>query len=321
VQFHELAAFYARLAERPIREDKRVVGFELISRPRGEHEMPSKEDPKKGFITNPQFLDGETPGANRTDRERRRALADYVVNKNDYWFAAAFVNRTWGALMGQSFYEPVDDMGPKKDVVFAGVLTRLTGSFRAGNYNVKDLFRDIMNSETYQRQIRLNQAADQHLHFAAAYPTRLRPDSLWESIVHVLGAIGGPPPNQLQTMKRPGPRNGFEFLFKEEFAFDPSAKPDEVEGSISQALLMMNNPALNQRIQATGVNLLARILKSFPQDADALRMLYLRTLARAPTPAELQKCQTYIAKVTDRREAFEDILWTLMNSAEFQTKR
>ncbi len=76
--------------------------------------------------------------------------------------------------------------------MFAEVLTRLTGAFRANNYDVKQMFRDIMNSETYQRQIRLNGSGDQHLHFAAAYPTRLPADSLWQSLVDVLGALGGP---------------------------------------------------------------------------------------------------------------------------------
>jgi hypothetical protein len=318
VQFHELAAYFARVGERPIRDGNRLVGMEIVSRPRGEHEMPSKEDPKHGFQTNPRFLDGRTPGANLPDVRRRLALADSVVGKENYWFAGAFVNRVWGELMGQSFYEPVDDMGPKKEVVFAPVLTRLTASFRASNYEVKRLFRDIMTTQTYQRQIRLRETTDAHLHFAAAYPTRLRADALWQSLVDVLGRLGNP----AAAARRPqAPPQGMEFLFKEEFASDPSLKADEVEGSVTQALLMMNHPVLNQRIQARGTNLLARILKSYPADDDALRMLYLRTLARVPTDRELRKCRDYVATVGNRAEAFEDLLWALLNSTEFQTKR
>jgi hypothetical protein len=110
-------------------------------------------------------------------------------------------------------------------------------------------------------------------------------------------------------------------LFQEEFGFDPSLKPDEVEGSITQGLLMMNSPVVNQRIQANGTNLLARILKSYPKDEVALRILYLRTLARTPTAREVKECQAYIAECDNRKEAFEDILWSLLNSTEFQTKR
>ena len=114
---------------------------------------------------------------------------------------------------------------------------------------------------------------------------------------------------------------GFEFQFKEEFDFDPSLKADEVEGSIPQALLMMNNTVINQRIQARGTNVLGRILSAYPNDDDALRMLYLKTLARKPTDRESDKCRTYLQKVNNRAEAFEDLLWALLNSTEFQTKR
>src|SRR5262249_37327829 len=102
---------------------------------------------------------------------------------------------------------------------------------------------------------------------------------------------------------------------------DPSQKSDDIEGSIPQALLLMNNPTISQRIQAKGTNLLARVLTAYPKDDDALRMLYLRTLARKPTDREMDKCRNYIQTVGNRTEAFEDLLWALLNSTEFQTKR
>ncbi len=322
VQFHELAAYFARVAERPLREDKRIVGEELISRPRGEHNMPSKEDPKKGTTVNPRFLDGRAPAPNLPDLKRRQALADAVVDPNNYWFAGAYVNRMWGELMGQSFYEPVDDMGPKKEAVLAPVLVRLSSSFRASRYDVKGLFRLILNTQTYQRQLRPGESSDAHLHFAAACPTRLPADALWDSLVGVLGNLGGPVKVQAGPLaKAAGIRPGLEGQFKQEFDFDPSVKRDEVEGSVPQALLMMNNPVINNRIRASGSNLLARILKAYPQDDDALRMLYLRTLARKPTDREVQRCRAYIDKAGNRAEAFEDVLWALLNSTEFQTKR
>ena len=224
--------------------------------------------------------------------------------------------------MGQSFYQPVDDMGPKKEAVFPTVLTRLSAAFRGTNYDVKSLFREIMNSETYQRQIRLGETSDQHLHFAAAYPTRLNAEALWDSVVSVLGSFT--PPQDRNRPKQQGPfaqNQGLEGQFKLEFAFDPSAKADEVEGSVTQALLLMNSPNINNRIRATGTNLLGRILTAYPNDDEALKMVYLRTLARKPTDREFDKCRDYIKNINRRQEAFEDILWALLNSTEFQTKR
>ncbi len=85
--------------------------------------------------------------------------------------------------------------------------------------------------------------------------------------------------------------------------------------------MLMNNPMINQRMRAKGDTALAKILNAHPKDEDALRMLYLRVLARKPTTRELEKCQSYLRKVGDRAEAFEDILWALLNSTEFQTRR
>ena len=85
-------------------------------------------------------------------------------------------------------------MGPGKDVYMPAVLTRLAASFRATDYDIKQLLRTICNSEAYQRQIRPGSSADEHLHFAAAYPTRLPAEALWQSLVNVLGSIGRPWP-------------------------------------------------------------------------------------------------------------------------------
>jgi hypothetical protein len=321
VQFHELAAYFARIGERPMREDKKVVGVQLISRPRGEHEMPDKQDPKKSYLTHPRFLDGKAVGKDKPDRERRRALANAVVGMDNYWFAGAYANRVWGELMGQSFYELVDDMGPKKEVVFGPVLVRLASSFRSTHYDIKALFRAILNSQSYQRQLRPGESSDDHLHFAAAYPTRLRADALWDALVGILGPLG---PVAKAKGTTPGPRGmrpGLEGLFKTEFGFDPSLKSDEVEGSITQALLLMNNPLLNQRMKVRGNTMLAQILKENSNNDQAVNAVYLRTLARKPTDRERSRCREYIEKVGSRADAFEDILWALVNSTEFQTKR
>jgi hypothetical protein len=323
VQFHELAGYYARLRERPIRESMKTVGFELVSAPRGEHEMAVKNNPNNMQVAHPRFLDGKVTVKELSDKDRRRSLADAVVDKNNYWFAGAYVNRMWGALMGQSFYQPVDDMGPERKAVFGNVVVRLASSFRGTNYDMKGLFRVIMNTQTYQRQTRLGESTDEHLHFAASYPSRLRPDALWQSLVSAIGQIGRAPEGGGKPM---GPfammrQNPLAFEFQQLFDFDPSLKPDEVEGSIAQVLMLMNNPTINGKMKGNGQTPLAEILKEHKDDEGALKALYQRTLARQPTAKELDKCRAYIKKIANRNEAFEDIQWTLVNSTEFQTKR
>jgi hypothetical protein len=267
----------------------------------------------------PKFLDGTNTGNRASDTERRTTLANMIASKDNYWFAAAFVNRMWGEMMGQAFRNPIDDMGPGKDVVMPDVLARVSAAFAGSKYDMKGLLRNICNSDTYQRQIRPGESGEQHLQFAGAYPTRLHAEALWQSLVTVLGSFGQPP----QAMARGpyGMRFGLESQFKQEFEFDPSLPPDEIEGSIPQALLLMNNPQIQRKITAQGTNLLARILSSYPRDEEALRMVYLRTLSRKPTDREQEKGLAYIKKTGKREEAYEDLLWALLNSTEFQTKR
>jgi hypothetical protein len=320
-QFHEFAAYFARVRERPVFENKRIAGVKLVSLPFGEYRMPGREDPKKQTVTHPRFLDGKSPGERLSDGERREALADAVTSKDNPWFAAAFVNRIWGELMGQSFYQPVDDLGPQKEAVFPTVLARLAGSFRGSDYDIKALFRAVLNSDAYQRQIRLGESADEHLLFASVYPTRLHADALWKSLTGALGRMGGPAAFGPRPMGPFARFFGLEAQFRQEFGYDPSSRPEEVEGSVSQALMLMNNPQINQKIRAVGTNLLARILATYSNDGEALRVLYLRALARRPTAREAARCRQHIATASSRAEGFEDILWALINSTEFQTKR
>jgi hypothetical protein len=161
--------------------------------------------------------------------------------------------------------------------------------------------------------------------FAAHNPTRMSANALWQSMVGVLGDLqvgpGGFGPKG--GMGGPFGRGlfGFEGQFKREFGFDPSTKPEEVEGSVSQALMMMNSPVINAKIRATGNNMLKRVLDTYTEDDEAIRAVYLKTLARRPTDRELTRCREHIRAAGGRAEAYEDILWALLNSTEFQTKR
>jgi hypothetical protein len=91
---------------------------------------------------------------------------------------------------------------------------------------------------------------------------------------------------------------------------------------VAQVLLLMNNPVINQKIKAVGAdNTLRKILANFPEEDEALRQVYLRTLARRPTDRELSRCREHLQAVNNRAEAYEDIFWALINSTEFQTRR
>lgn len=83
----------------------------------------------------------------------------------------------------------------------------------------------------------------------------------------------------------------------------------------------MNSPALRGQTQATGDTRLGRLLREFPDNQDAVSELYLAVLCREPSAKERQVCLGYIDQVGNRPAAFEDLLWSLLNSTEFLCRR
>ena len=117
-------------------------------------------------------------------------------------------------------------------------------------------------------------------------------------------------------LQRRSPRGQFNAIF----GYDPSAPRDEISGSIPQALALMNAPLLNGAISADR-GLLGRLLRDLKNDDDIVLELYLKSLGREPTAKELATCLDYVRATSNRKEAFEDLLWSLVNSTEFLHRR
>jgi hypothetical protein len=105
------------------------------------------------------------------------------------------------------------------------------------------------------------------------------------------------------------------------FKENPSTPSQEVHGTIPQALVMMNSALVHAYTSAEGKTLLADLLAKEQTDEQIVAALYEKVLARKPTAEEQAKCQRYVKKVGDRKEALEDVLWALVNSTEFLLKK
>lgn len=275
-QFHELAAFFAS----------------------GKYYMPDLQHPDKKTEMQPKFLLGEAPKGKLSADEKRIAVAAYLIyNPHNYWFARAFVNRVWHELFGDAFYA-VDSLGPDNEVQYKLVVNRLAAVFRYRDFKPQWLFRTLLNSQAYQREIRNPKSeADR---FASVRPTRLQGIEVAEAADQVLGPTGA-----LDQINRT-------------FAFDPSLPQQDIDGSIQQALMMMNQPGIQRQIRQGP---LTKKLQAIKSDAEVVHELYLSVLARSPTAKELSRNLAYLKATTPRNEAVEDLVWTLVNSVEFTTKR
>ena len=304
-----------------------------VNRRRGstEHHMTDLKNPTSlGAIVDPKFfVSGETLPRGLTDEERRTAVAKSFTSPENPWFARAIVNRVWSEMLGEGFYMPVDDIGPTREARFPAVLDLLCQNFVANGLNPKWLVRTIANTEAYQRKIQSRPASENELPFASATPVPLRSDVVFNSLAQVFGVTedemnGRTIREADKKAKKDKPRAFLQsprFLFDALFGIDPSVPKDDVMGNIPQSLMMMNSRVFRAKMSAGRNTQLSRILGEHRDNRDALQALYLLVLAREPSTEEMKICLDYIAEVKDRPEAFEDMMWSLLNSSEFVSRR
>jgi hypothetical protein len=351
-QFHEFASFFAGLSQRRVNPMTNPALFEVREAPNApRYVMPDLKDPSHSTPIEPKFfLSDEAPKlAGLTPEQRRAVAASYITGQDNPLFAKAFVNRVWGVLMGEGFYNPVDDIGETKEAHNPEVLEAIAAEWQKGGYDIHWLFRTILNTRAYQRESRSTNSAAGRTPFAANCPSRLRADQVYDALAQALDLPAetfnrankaqlekfreaqrdafmkkvADQPKQVQeailnaVARRGGPRN----RFNKTFGYDPSVANDDVLGTIPQALFLMNSPQVNNGLKATPNSMLGELLRTTPDNRTVLNVLYLRVLAREPNAKEVRVCGNYLDNVGNRVEAFEDILWSLLNSTEFLSRR
>jgi hypothetical protein len=90
----------------------------------------------------------------------------------------------------------------------------------------------------------------------------------------------------------------------------------ESDSNLAQALQLINGPTINEKIRNTS-NRIARLIKESKSDKLILDDLYLATLSRMPTAEDYKVANDHLAKSKEKRQAWEDLQWALINSKEF----
>jgi hypothetical protein len=319
-QFHAMAAFFAKSKTKLPWNDGAgtVVSIDKDK----EYKMSDTADPEaEGTELQPVFLDGRPIDAGQTDAERRKRLAEWLTSPDNPWFAKAYTNRVWARLVGRGFYEPVDDLGASQSPSMPRVHEALADHFIASGFDVKDLFRLVMNSQTYARAVARTDAAMP----GSAPPQRLRGDEIFAALEQAIELPNLTPAAVAPTdaVRFPPPPQSTRDLVNKAFGADPSLAAVDAPRTMTQALWMMNNDQLLAQINGTpgSGTVLARLLESEKDDRELCRQLFLRVLAREATSEELKVALDEIAAGENRQSACEDLLWALLNSAEFTAKR
>jgi hypothetical protein len=269
------------------------------------------------------------------DEDARLALADWMSNYDNPLFAKALVNRYWKHFFIRGLVEPEDDMRETNPPVNPELLDALAKQFVSSNYDLKGLIRELTRSQTYQLSAIPNEFnKNDRQSFSRYYPKRLNAEVLFDAVNQVTGtssAFAGVPAG---TRAVALPDNSFNAgsYFLTVFGRPESSSACECErtqeASLAQALHLLNAKDIQDKlVSPTGAA--AKMAADPRPDAQKLRELHLAAFSREPEPTEIQLATAHLAKErkgpdgkplapdASKRQGYEDILWTLINTKEF----
>ena len=259
------------------------------------------------------------------DSDPREALARWMIAPENPYFAKVIVNRVWAEIMGRGIVDPVDDLRATNPPSNGPLLDALADDFRRHGYDLKHLIRTILASSVYALSSEPNErnVADTR-NFSRHYRQRLRAEVLLDAISDVTGVpdtfAAAPPGSRasaIWTHRVPS-------LFLDTFGRpDPNQDPPcerTSDTSVVQALHLMNAPELHKKV-TSDAGRAARLASGKESPRAIVEELYLLTYSRLPTEEEQAVgVSLFEGPRADRRLAVEDLLWALLNSAEFVFK-
>ena len=310
--FWGYAAFFAQIS-RPqgVLRDVSTV-MRVRDNQRGEVTIPETED-----VVLPRFLDGSPIDNDAASVARRTQLAEWLTAAENPYFARATANRIWGQLFGKGIVDPVDGFGIQHEPVSQELLDEVAGHFIASDYDLRELFRTLVLSRAY----RLSSGAEtpdpkRHELFAQMNVKLLTAEQMYDCIT-VASMLGSAEAGMGFNLDRVGNTTRDQFL--QQFR-SPPGRSTEYQAGIPQALTLMNGGLISNATGLASSGLLKTLEVPLITNKDRVEILYLATLSRKPAASEQELLSEYITDDASGAELYEglaDVLWALLNSAEF----
>lgn len=274
-------------------------------------------------VAYPRFQGLEVdPGVGVDRRVEFGKLITQSVDGAPPQIAQAMVNRTWSHFFGYGFTRPVDDMGPHNPASHPDLLDRLSREFVAANYDVKELIRWIVSSEAYALTSQFNDknkiddpGAGEVPLFSHMYLKSMQAEQMYDSLIVASNAHksgrGGWGAQEEQ-------RRRWMQQFVVAFENDENDESTTFNGTIPQALMMMNSELMEKACSVERGSFLFESMSSPGNESQKIQELYLAALSRHPTKSEIGKVQKMLKSYGNQKlMGYQDLFWALLNSNEF----
>ena len=253
--------------------------------------------------------------------ERRKEFSKLIVQGDKPLIATAIVNRMWGYFMGYGFTRPVDDMGPHNPASHPELLNKIAEELVKKDYDLKQLARWICNTEAYNltSQFGRNNEIDSPERgetplFSHMYIKNMTAEQLYDSLIVATGAHKSGQSNWERAEEQ---RRRWMGQFMVAFDNDSGDDSTTFNGTIPQALMMMNGDLTKNAISAESGSYLNQLLTEKGNDQVKIRKMFLSTLNRYPDRREINSAQRLISGTPNKLAAYQDLYWALLNSNEF----
>lgn len=334
-QYYEFAAVFDGM-DYDIKENKRFdsndknnfVGEQVVKFV----EKRDLKNPRTGQAPSPKLL-GET-AILPVDGKHLAALGQWLTSAEHPLFARVQANRIWFHLMGRGIVDPIDDFRTTNPPVNPALLDALAADFVKSGFDLRHTIRTICASHAYQLDSLPNETnAEDEINFARNLPRRLGAEQLLDSVHLAIGRASSfegydkpmraaqlPGVQALYRPKKPTSEDKFVHLFGKPPRLTNSDTERTTDTSLAQVFELTSGRTLNELL-TNPKNLLGTLLKSKKNDTQLVETLYWTFLTRPPGEYERTATADYLGKSEKRREALEDITWSLLNAKEFLLRR
>jgi len=314
-----MAFFFSQMGYKSTEEWKEeIVFFDA-----GKAAAPSAEH-ARGTAALADLMASVRPG-----QDPRRVFADWLVSPKNPYFARNIVNRIWSWLLGRGIIHEPDDIRPDNPPVNPELLALLEQELIAAHYDLKHVYRLILNSKTYQSS---SIPAANHPQGDASFShyrlRRLEAEVLIDALCQITGTT--------EKYSSPIPEP-FTFIPEDQRSialadgsitspflevFGRSARDTGLESernnrpTAAERLHLLNSSHIQRKLEQS--TKLRSLLQPTGRPRDVADRLYLTILSRFPTDEELRTIRTYVQEHRDSgRRIGVDLAWALINTTEF----
>jgi hypothetical protein len=302
-----------------------------------------------------RLLGGEPFDVNQF-ADPREPLLQWLLGKDNPYFARAFVNRVWHHYFGVGIVDPVDDFNAGNPPSNRALLDWLAGEFVRQGYDIKWLHRTITSSRTYQLSWQTNETNQNdgrnfshyrirrlpaevimdgirqatarsdlngtYLEKMAGRDITLHPRSLSpKAIGYALSIFGKPTRSTNCDCERKATPTLLQSLFtrNDREMLEQIERPD---GWLAEIAGQLGEELISETTGKVIVKALSDRPETRPKqlaDRQLVRIAYQRTLGRSPAQAEMKRSMQHLQSASSIVEGVRELLWALLNTREFQT--